>query len=815
MSGVKTITFKCENVPSAPCADIFYSMNSLEIIYVPVASYANYVAAYTPYMNNARILMDSDSDFVIDNGVLLQYSGSETNVVIPEGVKSIGESAFKNNTNIESVVFSDDIETVSASAFYNCTALKTVTLNHTLGIIGDYAFAGCKSLEGVKLDTIVKIGSYAFDGCTSLSGELSIPVTARTIGSYAFRNCSLISSVNIAGDNEGITIGSYAFYNCSGIKKVELGNTTTMGDYAFANCSGINAELKLNDTVTSIGNYAFAGCKNIPETLEIPDSVKSISSYAFQNCSAVKGINLPSNITSLSNGVFDGCSSIEDVVIPDSITSIGDSAFRNCSSVETITLGKNVASIGSYNSYSYAPFYGMTNVREFTLKGDKLPSAPYPDIFYSMNRLQTVYVTEKAYHSFSSVYSQYINNAKYRVEGYDGDFVINSENELLVYQGNDTTVAIPDEVETISVSAFQNNSTIEEVVLNENLTKIDSYAFENCVNLKNVKMNRNLESMGSRAFYNCTSLSEINFSEAITSIGSYAFFGCTGLDGELRIPETVKSIGNYAFSGDNSLEKVKIVGNSDGTSVGSYAFQNCKSMTSVDLGSVKTIGAYAFQNCSSLSSTLTIPDSVVSANEGAFAGCGKIEEVKISENLTAISSYLFDGCISLCGEIIVPDSVETIYDYAFRNCKNVTSVVLGSNVSNIGSNNYYGYSPFLGMTAVRQFMFRGSVVPKCAYPDIFYSMNSLETIYIPANTESDYVKAFDAYKNNAVFSSDTMRYEVKNLKISNIYSSTVKLEWSAHQSEKVVSYVVERNNEIVATVKNCQYIDYDLETGET
>ncbi|MGN1131288.1 MAG: leucine-rich repeat protein, partial [Ruminococcus sp.] len=464
---------------------------------------------------------------------------------------------------------------------------------------------------------------------------------------------------------------------------------------------------------------------------------------------------------------------------------------------------------------SYAPFYGMTNVREFTLKGDKLPSAPYPDIFYSMNRLQTVYVTEKAYHSFSSVYSQYINNAKYRVEGYDGDFVINSENELLVYQGNDTTVAIPDEVETISVSAFQNNSTIEEVVLNENLTKIDSYACENCVNLKNVKMNRNLESIGSRAFYNCTSLNEINFSEAISSIGSYAFFGCTGLRGELRIPETVKSIGNYAFSGDNSLEKVKIAGNSEGTSIGSYAFQNCKGMTSVDLGSVKTIGAYAFQNCSSLSSTLTIPDSVVSANEGAFAGCSKIEEVKISEKLTAISSYLFDGCISLCGEIIVPDSVETIYDYAFRNCKNVTSVVLGSNVSTIGSNNYYGYSPFLGMTAVKQFMFRGSVVPKCAYPDIFYSMNSLETIYIPANTESDYVKAFDTYKNNAVFSSDTMRYEVKNLKISNIYSSTVKLEWSAHQSEKVESYVVERNNEIVATVKNCQYIDYDLETGET
>ena len=70
MGSVKKITFKTEKVPTTPCADTFEYMNNLETVYVPVDGYSDYVTRFSPYINNARIVMISDSDFVIKDGVL-------------------------------------------------------------------------------------------------------------------------------------------------------------------------------------------------------------------------------------------------------------------------------------------------------------------------------------------------------------------------------------------------------------------------------------------------------------------------------------------------------------------------------------------------------------------------------------------------------------------------------------------------------------------------------------------------------------------------------------------------------------------------
>lgn len=107
--------------------------------------------------------------------------------------------------------------------------------------------------------------------------------------------------------------------------------------------------------------------------------------------------------------------------------------------------------------------------------------------------------------------------------------------------------------------------------------------------------------------------------------------------------------------------------------------------------------------------------------------------------------------------------------------KNVESVVLGTNIRNIGTSNYYYYSPFNEMASVKEFMFTGTNVPNCPFEDLFYSMNSLETIFVPAETKDNFVDKFDKYKNNAVFSTDTMKCGVRNLTLSNVYSKTVKL----------------------------------------
>ena len=793
MSGVKKITFKTEKVPTTPYGDLFQYMNNLETVYVPVDGYSDYVTRFSPYINNARIVMISDSDFVIKDGVLLQYSGSDTNVVIPEEVTEIGPSAFKNNTNIKKVTFSKNIKKINQSAFYSCTNLDTVIFNNLIS----------------------SIGNSAFYGCTKLSGTLKISDNTRSVGNYAFANCYSLTSVEIASNNEEIKISDYSFQNDTSIKSISLGNVTSIGKYAFDNCKGINTKVQFNDTLKTIGEYAFRNCSNIIDTLVIPTSVTSVATGAFQNCSSITNVEIPDSLTRISAYTFDGCKSLESIEVPDSVIIIDNHAFNNCSSVETVTLGKNVQTIGSSNYYYYNPFNGMNSVKEFTFKGDTLPSASFNDIFYSMNRLQTVYVTLKAYKSFGYTYSAYINNARYKVLGYKDDFIVNDKNELLLYQGNDTVVTIPENVETIEISAFQNNSTIEKVIFNENLKSISSYAFENCINLTSYEVNKNLENIGSRAFYGCTSLESVNLNNNITTIGSSAFANCTSISGDLRVPSSVISIGSSAFDGDSSIVTLKIEGNKNGTSIGSYAFRNAKALTSLDLGSVETIGTYAFQNCTSLTGELIIPDSVTSMGEGTFQNCSSITSLTLSEKLTAISRYAFENCSSIKGEIRIPDLVTDIYDNAFRNCKNVESVVLGTNIRNIGTSNYYYYSPFNEMTSVKEFMFTGTNVPNCPFEDLFYSMNSLETIFVPAETKDNFVDKFDKYKNNAVFSTDTMKCGVRNLAASNVYSKTVKLTWSKHQNDTVTSYIITRDGEQIATPKNNQFIDYDLTPNKT
>ena len=67
--------------------------------------------------------MSNIAAFVIENGVLKKYSGNDTEVVIPDGVKSIGIAAFKGDTNLTSVTIPDSVTYIEEPAFENCPNL--------------------------------------------------------------------------------------------------------------------------------------------------------------------------------------------------------------------------------------------------------------------------------------------------------------------------------------------------------------------------------------------------------------------------------------------------------------------------------------------------------------------------------------------------------------------------------------------------------------------------------------------------------------------------------------------------------------------
>ena len=745
MSGVKKITFKTEKVPTTPYGDLLQYMNSLETVYVPAKSYSQYVERFSSYINNAKfVLLNDDTDFIIEDGVLKLYQGNDANVVIPSDVTEIGPSAFRNNKSIKTVEFSSNVEKISNNAFMGCTSLKSVALNNKLTTISYSSFNSCSVLKEITIPNSVEtIGDYAFYKCTSLSNELVIPSSVKTIGEYAFAENNKINSVTIKGNEEGTTIGNSSFQNNTSVKTLDLGNVTSIGSYAFNNCTSLTGKLTIPNSVTTIKNNAFSNCKSITE------------------------IDFSKNLDTINYETFSDCTSLKKITIPNNIKTIENRAFGYCTSVTEIELGTGLTQLGTSDYYN--PFQYMSGVKKITFKTEKVPTTPYGDLFQYMNNLETVYVPVDGYSDYVTRFSPYINNARIVMIS-DSDFVI-KDGVLLQYSGSDTNVVIPEEVTEIGPSAFRNNVSIKTVEFSSNVEKISNNAFMGCTSLKSVALNNKLttisyssfnscsalkeitipnsvETIGNYAFNGCTALTEITIPDSVETIGNYAFYKCTSLTDELVIPSSVKTIGEYAFAENNKINSVTIKGNEEGTTIGNSSFQNNTSVKTLDLGNVTSIGSYAFNNCTSLTGKLTIPNSVTTIKNNAFSNCKSITEIDFSKNLDTINYETFSDCTSL-KKITIPNNIKTIENRAFGYCTSVTEIELGTGLTQLGTSDYY--NPFQYMSGVKKITFKTEKVPTTPYGDLFQYMNNLETVYVPVDGYSDYVTRFSPYINNANF----------------------------------------------------------------
>ena len=193
----------------------------------------------------------SEEKFVIERGVLKKYNGQDKNVVIPDGVSTIGYRAFANCTDIKSVTLPDSVTEIESFAFRACTSLTEITFPTVAREVNILSMLNSPTPKRQPLSTGLKhIGSFAFDNCVSLK-HLTIPKSVESIGKSAFYQCQGLETLVLFNGLQ--SIGELAFSECGSLKSVTIPNTVRfLGVDAFAKCKNLED--------ISIPKYIADGC---------------------------------------------------------------------------------------------------------------------------------------------------------------------------------------------------------------------------------------------------------------------------------------------------------------------------------------------------------------------------------------------------------------------------------------------------------------------------------------------------------------------------------------------------------------------------
>ena len=315
-----------------------------------------------------------------------------------------------------------------------------------------------------------------------------------------------------------------------------------------------------------------------------------------------------------------------------------------------------------------------------------------------------------------------------------------------------TSITIPNSVTSIGDHSFYENQTITSIKISENLTNIEEYAFAECSGLISLTIPNGVVSIGECAFESCTGLVDVTIGNTVRSIGRSAFLYCSSLT-SVTIGKSATSIGTYAFSGCSSLTSFTVdksnpvyksedgvLFNKDGTTLLTYPIGKTKTAYTIP-NSVTEIGSWAFEECSSLTS-VTIGNSVTSIGAFAFDGCSGLTSVNISD-LEAWCKIAFNSNplnyahhLFLNGEeikdLVIPNSVTSIGNIAFYECSGLTSVTISNSVTSIGDRAFSCCDMLSDVISLIE-------NPFPIYNTVFDSNTYLNTtLYVPLGTIDNY-----------------------------------------------------------------------------
>ena len=628
-------------------------------------------------------------------------------------------SEFINGTSTGDFVIPSGTTTIKPYAFYGKN-YSSITIPKTVTSIGEYAFDNCDNIN-----TICYKGTYAEWLATGFADNfLGLDyATVCSDGAYALDG----TVYQLNADAASYSLRSPA---PDAGERIEVASTfagkpvTGIADNAFKNNTTVRSVI-MPDSLTSIGERVFYCCSNLTN-ISIPDSVTNIGQYAFYQCTGLTQFAVPANLNYIGYCAFSGCSNLQDVYITDL------SAWCNVTFDRASTSGMYTKTNPLYGRNLYVNNKLITNlvipedmsIGDYTFAGCKsLTSITIPGKVPNIGNNAFAGTTLEAIH-ISDLVNWCTTDFNGSFLSYAAGLYLNGE---LI-----TDLVVPDGVDKIGNCAFMNCPKLNSVTLPNSLTQIGGSAFA-YTGIKSINIPENVTEIGSAAFIHCTVLTELNYNaKALTDFtyDNYVFkeTGKNGSGITVNVGKNVTKIPKYLFYPDSTyssttnygpyITRVVFADNSQCTSIGICAFNNCTSLSSINIpNSVTTIEQSAFNSCNL--NAIVLPESVISIDKYAFAKNRNLESISVAtgnqvyhsdnncliktatnelvlgcknsiipEYITSIGTYAFAGSKDLMS-ITIPENITQINDSAFAECFNVTEINYNARaVADLAASNY-------------------------------------------------------------------------------------------------------------------------------
>ena len=517
-----------------------------------------------------------------------------TQVVLPEGLVSLGIGAFNACTELSDVTMPQSLTTVGSGVF-NGTKVFNDSLTDDGGNIvyaDNWIVAVVNSAEITELSwsgvekpaadaTFIREGTVgivgrAFVSCENLT-RVVLPPSIKYLGDSCFARNKALYSVTLPGV-ETISYGVFsdcdilqflvfvlilksicakAFLCCDRLDNPTTGDlipasVTSIGESAFVDTALWNNPAE--DGVVYAGNWVVgyntvdAEGKEISiSTVTLKDGTIGIADYAFLSCESLKNVlGDITNVRYLGTGAFYNCTGLSAISLNENLSEIKDYTFYKCQSLYSIQIPANLKKIGR------SAFYDCHTLSEIDLSGGRVEEIGY-FAFFRCKNIKTIdfgdYLKEISAYAFLNCISL-------------------------------SEVYLPSSVVSIGALAFQDCIALKKVGFVEgavpSLATIGQYAFARCINLKTVEFPSSLRVIGDYAFSDCTKLKRAEFAEGIEEIGKFAFYANRNLT-RLYLPSSLKKIGEQAFRSCTGLLSALLPSSLE--EVGAHAFYMCIQLT--------------------------------------------------------------------------------------------------------------------------------------------------------------------------------------------------------------------------------------------